>query len=306
MRCAERGVPWGISESAYNLRDRSGTYHYRAFGVPDLALKRGLAKDLVVAPYATCLAMHVDPHAALRNATALEAVRRPCAYGSVMRSTGRGPRGIALRRAVVDGSPAGMSLASLTNVLTQMGWQAALSSRSMVRAAELLLFERIPRRFGWQRPAAASRGRAYRGRIERPAVARVRLTPHAPAAHRPPWPTRRMRSWSPRRVRVSRASGLRSRDGETTGRAITTANSVISRYRSGRTWSVAHQPLGAPADTYSAVFALDRVIFHRQDGDLETTTAIAVPDALARRFAGHRTNDRVRTARSSSRVIPRS
>ena len=50
---AERGVPWGISESAYNVRDRRSTYQYRAFGVPDLALKRGLSRDLVVAPYAT-------------------------------------------------------------------------------------------------------------------------------------------------------------------------------------------------------------------------------------------------------------
>ena len=62
-----RGVPWGISESAYNVRDRHGTYQYRAFGVPDLALKRGLASELVVAPYATALAAAVDAHHASRN-----------------------------------------------------------------------------------------------------------------------------------------------------------------------------------------------------------------------------------------------
>jgi cyclic beta-1,2-glucan synthetase len=45
-----RSVPWGISESAYNLRDHAQTYQYRSFGVPDLALKRGLDADLVVAP----------------------------------------------------------------------------------------------------------------------------------------------------------------------------------------------------------------------------------------------------------------
>jgi cyclic beta-1,2-glucan synthetase len=53
---AERGVPWGVSESAYNLRDRHLTYQYRAFGVPDLGLKRGLGRDLVIAPYASLLA----------------------------------------------------------------------------------------------------------------------------------------------------------------------------------------------------------------------------------------------------------
>ena len=50
----QRGVPWGISESGYNTTDAQLNYQYRAFGVPGLGLKRGLADDLVVAPYATC------------------------------------------------------------------------------------------------------------------------------------------------------------------------------------------------------------------------------------------------------------
>ena len=57
----QRGVPWGISESAYNVRDRHDTYQYRAFGVPGLGFKRGLADDLVIAPYATALALPVAP-----------------------------------------------------------------------------------------------------------------------------------------------------------------------------------------------------------------------------------------------------
>src|SRR4051812_49366974 len=68
----ERGVPWGVSESAYAVRDRAHTYQYRGFGVPDLALKRGLSKELVIAPYATLLAMLVEPHQALRNLAVLE------------------------------------------------------------------------------------------------------------------------------------------------------------------------------------------------------------------------------------------
>ena len=56
-----RGVPWGISESAFNIVDRAGNYQYKAFGVPGLGLKRGLADELVIAPYATALAALVDP-----------------------------------------------------------------------------------------------------------------------------------------------------------------------------------------------------------------------------------------------------
>ncbi len=54
-----RGIPWGISESGYNLVDVHLNYQYKAFGVPGMGLKRGLAEDLVVAPYATMLALMV-------------------------------------------------------------------------------------------------------------------------------------------------------------------------------------------------------------------------------------------------------
>ena len=63
----ERGVPWGVSESGYNKTDAQLNYQYRAFGVPGLGFKRGLAEDLVVAPYATAMALMVDPAAATHN-----------------------------------------------------------------------------------------------------------------------------------------------------------------------------------------------------------------------------------------------
>ena len=89
---AERGVPWGVSESAYNLRDASHTYQYRAFGVPDLALKRGLGRDLVIAPYASALAAMVDPERALANLADSGAERaRSVPTASATPSTTPGP-----------------------------------------------------------------------------------------------------------------------------------------------------------------------------------------------------------------------
>jgi cellobiose phosphorylase len=63
----QHNVPWGISESGYNLTDSAQNYHYRAFGVPGLGLQRGLAQDLVIAPYASALALSVAPDAAAEN-----------------------------------------------------------------------------------------------------------------------------------------------------------------------------------------------------------------------------------------------
>ena len=63
----QRNVPWGMSESGYNTVDANLNYQYRAFGVPGLGLKRGLAEDLVIAPYASALALMVSPEAACQN-----------------------------------------------------------------------------------------------------------------------------------------------------------------------------------------------------------------------------------------------
>src|SRR5581483_5580934 len=77
----QRGVPWGISESGYNALDLQMNYQYRAFGVPGLGLKRGLAEDLVIAPYASALALMVSPEAACRNLERLAAEGLNGAYG---------------------------------------------------------------------------------------------------------------------------------------------------------------------------------------------------------------------------------
>ena len=63
----QRNVPWGTSESGFYAFDIELNYQYKAFGVPWLGLKRGLVEDMVVAPYATMLAMQVDPVASIKN-----------------------------------------------------------------------------------------------------------------------------------------------------------------------------------------------------------------------------------------------
>ena len=75
------GLPWGVSESAYNARDLELTYQYSNFGVPGLGLKRGLGESVVVAPYATALATMVDPAAAARNFARLANIGARGRYG---------------------------------------------------------------------------------------------------------------------------------------------------------------------------------------------------------------------------------
>src|SRR5450759_4205630 len=77
----QQGVPWGVSESGYNSVDAHLNYQYRAFGVPGTGLKRGLADDLVIAPYASALALMVAPEEACLNLEKLSAQGFEGTYG---------------------------------------------------------------------------------------------------------------------------------------------------------------------------------------------------------------------------------
>ena len=92
----ECGVPWGMSESGYNAVDAALNYQYRAFGVPGLGLKRGLTEDVVVAPYASALALMVAPEAACVNLQRLAAAGLEGKFGfyeAIDYTASRVPRG---------------------------------------------------------------------------------------------------------------------------------------------------------------------------------------------------------------------
>ncbi len=283
---SERDVPWGVSESAYNLRDRHQTYQYRAFGVPDLALKRGLGRDLVVAPYASALAVLVDASRALANLGALEelGVLGPYGFRDAIDYTRPDP---GERFAIVGTYMAhhiGMALVALTNALTAQRWQRRFHAEPLVRAAELLLHERIPRRLVYQQPQAATAEEALPDpEIERPAVREI-ATPGTPQ------PEVALLGHLKYTVMVSNSGAGYSRYESlavTRWRADGTRDDwgqfcYVKNLTRGRTWSASHQPVCATADQYLALLATDRVTFHRLDDDIETRTEITtVPDDAA-------------------------
>jgi cyclic beta-1,2-glucan synthetase len=277
---AERGVPWGVSESAYNLRDRHLTYQYRAFGVPDLALKRGLGSDLVIAPYASALAVMVDPQRALANLAALErkGALGPYGFRDALDYTRPEP---GARYAVVGNYMAhhvGMGLVALANALDENTWQERFHADPLVRSAELLLHERIPRRLVHQEAQETRADEALPDpETESPAV-REFDRPDTPRPHVG------LLGRAPYTVMVSHCGAGYSRYEElavTRWRADGTSDSTgqfcyVKDVTRNRAWSAAHQPVCAPADWYRALLATDRVTFHRSDGGIETRTEIAV------------------------------
>jgi cellobiose phosphorylase len=281
----ERGVPWGISESAYNLRDRYHTYQYRAFGVPDLALKRGLGRDLVIAPYASALAAMIQPQRAIANLGVLEKHGALGRYGfrEALDYTRPDPgRPFGLVQAYMA-HHVGMSLIALTNALQAQVWQRRFHADSMVRSVELLLHERAPRRLEFQEPQVSRAEEALPDpELERPVVREV-ASPDTPAPHVA------LLGHLPYTVMVSHCGSGYSRFEEhavTRWRADGTRDHTgqfcyMRDLGDGRVWSAAHQPVCAPADRYRAYLATDRVTIHRADGEIETRTEIAVVPADA-------------------------
>jgi cyclic beta-1,2-glucan synthetase len=276
----DRGVPWGVSESAYHLRDRHLTYQYRAFGVPDLALQRGLARDLVVAPYASALALMVDPAESMRNLGALERLGALGDFGfyDALDWT-RPPAGdpFALVRCHMA-HHVGMTLVAIGNALLKQRWQQRFHADPLVRAASLLLDERVPRRLDFQEPQPALPTASASSEVPEGPVVREYRTADTPRPHVA------LLGHAPVTVMVTHAGGGYTRSG---GLAVTRWRPDGTRddtgqfcyvrdLGSGRVWSSGHQPTGAIADRYLASLATDRVTIERTDGAIDTCTEIVV------------------------------
>lgn len=132
----KRGIPWGISESAFSALDSNQTYQYRAFGVPGLGLKRGLEEDLVVAPYATALALLVDPVAAVSNLKRLSQVGMQGGKGFyealdyTRQRRPEGERGVIIYAYMAHHQ--GMSLLAIDNALNDGVMQKRFNPRARV------------------------------------------------------------------------------------------------------------------------------------------------------------------------------
>jgi cyclic beta-1,2-glucan synthetase len=144
----ENSVPWGISESGYSAIDANRVYQYRAFGVPALALDPGAEGDLVVAPYATLLALQVNAPAALENMAHFEGLglSGPNGFYEAIDFTrenkSEGDRGIVIYSYMAHHQ--GMSFAAMNNVLHRDVLQRRFHNDLRIRAVETLLFEGIP------------------------------------------------------------------------------------------------------------------------------------------------------------------
>ena len=314
-----RGVPWGISESAFNFVDRWGHYQYKAFGVPGLGLKRGLADDLVIAPYATMLAALVEPEQAVRNMRRLSRLGLEGRYGyyEAIDYTTREPiepsDRVSARRDRAAGTVVtaffahhqGMSLVALDNVMRHALMQERFHADPKVQATELLLQERLVSHhtIAEAQPADATPAAPAAGG----SAARRFRTPHTafPEAH--------FLSNGNYTVTVTNAGGgasmcrglavTRLREDRT--RDLGSQFIYLRDVRSGSVWSAAFHPVDKEPEQYLVTFLPDKAVVRRRDDGIDTQLEITVAfedDVEVRRLSVTNHSDRAREIEVTSYV----
>ncbi len=277
----ERGVPWGVSESGYNKTDAQLNYQYRAFGVPGLGFKRGLAEDLVIAPYASAMALMVAPQAACDNLRRLELEGRLGNHGfyeAIDYTPSRLPRGKdAALVASFMAHHQGMAFLSFAYLLLDRPMQRRFEAEPAFRAIDLLLQERVPQASPiYPHPAEVSA--AAEPRSAAPQNLRVFTTPNTAS------PQVQSLSNGAYHVMITNAGGGYSRWRDL---AVTRwrEDRVLDNWgtfgylrdvESGRFWSMAHQPTLVRASSYEAIFTQGRAEFRRSDQGIDTHVEICV------------------------------
>jgi len=140
----EQNIPWGISEAAYSARDHLLQYQYRAFGVAPLSACPDRPAGDVVAPYASMLALMLEPAQATANLLKLSALGCTGRYGFFesldYSRSGRPPELIRCFMAHHQG----MGLLAIDNTLFGGRMQERFHLDPLVQATEFLLQERMP------------------------------------------------------------------------------------------------------------------------------------------------------------------
>ncbi len=275
----QRGVLWGISESAYNLTDANQNYQYRAFGVPGLGLKRGLEEDLVIAPYATMMALMVAPEEACANLQLLSTEGFEGEFGfheAIDYTASRLPKGKV--RSIIPSFMVhhqGMSLLSLAYLLLNKPMQQRFMAEPRFHASIMLLQERMPRTsFFYDHTSDLIEKKSTSANVE------VRTITSANTRI----PEIQLLSNGSYQVMITNSGGGYSRWKDiavTRWREDVTKDDhgifcYIKDVESGIFWSNTYQPTLQPAKNYRVIFAQGQVEFFRHDYGIDTKTEIVI------------------------------
>ncbi len=279
----ERKVPWGTSESGYYAFDLSLNYQYKAFGVPELGLKRGLKTDMVVSPYSSLLALPIAPIEAMNNIYDLIGSDLEGKYGlyeAVDYTVKRLPRG--RNKMIIMSFMAhhqGMGIMVLNNMLNDNIMKKRFHSHPVIKAGESLLQEKVP--------LGVITTKDYKEEIQ-PMDQEDRKVNEVDIE--------RIFEWAPEEPPHYHilTNGFYQVMITTLGTGFSRAGDMqITRWREGshnnygnfifiknlknnKIWSTTERPIGKKTDKYRVVFSEDKGEFIRKDDNIECHTEIVI------------------------------
>ena len=278
---AEKKIPWGISESAYYNFDAAQIYQYQAFGVPKLGYKRGLSDHLVVAPYASMLALPFAPREVMQNLSWFEKNHMWATYG-LYESVDFTPERLKMgaEHAVIQSYMVhhqGMILLALYNWLDQYRMVRRLHADPLIRSVDLLLQEQPPVNAPTEHPRPQPMDTISRENVL-VSLDAWRVSPDAPYPQ-----VHCLSNGNYTLLICASGSGFsRWKDMDLTRWRADPINDdwgtwiYVEDRMNGRLWSVTPQPTQVVPSHSETLFMPHRVEFERRDGDLLLRTAISV------------------------------
>ncbi|MDS0526686.1 glycosyl transferase [Clostridium sp. SHJSY1] len=281
-----KGVPWGISESAFYQFDLAQNYQYKAFGVPGIGLKRGLEDELVVSPYSTLITIPYSKDEGIENLKKLATKETYGRYGFI-EAIDYTPNRVSKMDTTDDEESKkdvrcymvhhlGMSLMALDNALNDNILQKRFHSMPEVKATELLLKERIPSNITFEREenfAVNKKTLDKEDFIPRVYEGATRENPEVLLLSNGSYST----------MLTLSGSGYGKKDNMTVYRwkGDSTADPLgsffyIKNLNSNDYWSAAYEPCKSAGEDYTVEFSIDKGTFKRKDGSIDSKLQIVV------------------------------
>ncbi|AOT69898.1 GH36-type glycosyl hydrolase domain-containing protein [Geosporobacter ferrireducens] len=277
-----RNIPWGISESGYYGFDMLLNYQYKAFGIPELGLKRGLIDEVVISPYSTLLALPLSPKATMENIKKLIADGMEGIYGLYEAVDYTLERlGENSKRQIVQSFMAhhlGMSFVSLNNYFHSYIMQKRFHRNPIARVGETLLQEKPPVRAIITKELKETLAENYLQEGNLAGVVRRYGLPEElpPKCHI-------LSNGHYSVLLTDGGSGYSVKDELQITRWR--QDPILGRFgafifihdlKGNHMWSTTYEPLRDEPDGYRVIFGQDKAAYHRTDENISTHTEIIV------------------------------
>ncbi len=303
-----KNVPWGISESCYHAFDIALNYQYRAFGVPHLGLKRGLINDLVIAPYATVMAIDIAPRQCWENIERLRefgAEGRFGLYEALDFTDSRldeGQRCAIVKSYMVHHQ--GMSMLALVNFFRQDIMQQRFHANPQIKAVDSLIQEKFPAHVVISKEHREKPMYTYRKQANSEEIVIRSFTGLEPVPN-----LHLLTNGSYNVMLTDRGSGFARCHSLAVYRwsgdymASSGAFIYLRNVNSNDFWSTTFNPTSSVPEIYKVIFSPHKAEYIRREGNIETNTEVLVSaedDTEIRRVSIHNHSGAKRTVELTS------